>query len=120
MIFGEFNLQDLQQLAKPLEKVKPLAIYPGSERDWTITVKDTVPFATIVELIDKQGCALLEKVSLKDIYRSDKLPKGYQNMTLHFIYRDPAKTIEQEIVESEHQRIVSAVLRLLGDAVMTQ
>lgn len=120
ILFGEFNLQDLQQLAKPLEKVKPLAIYPGSERDWTMTVKESVPFASLIEHIRKQGSAILEEVTLKDIYRSDKLPKGYQNITLHFNYRDHTKTIEQEIVESEHQRLTSGVLKQLGDAVITQ
>ena len=85
-----------------------------------MTVKEAVPFASIIEHLRKQGSAILEEVTLKDIYRSDKLPKGYQNMTLHFIYRDHSKTIEQEIVESEHQRLTSAVLQQLGDAAITQ
>lgn len=113
ILFAEFNLTHLQQLAKPLEKVKPLAIYPGSERDWTITVKDSVPFATFEDLIKKQKSAVLERITLKDIYRSEKLPKGYQNVTIHFIYRDPSKTIEQEIVEAEHKRLTDAVVQQL-------
>ncbi len=118
ILFGEFNLQDLMQIAKPLEKVKPLPIYPGSERDWTFTVKESVPFTNILEIIQKQGSAILEEVSLKDIYRSEKLTPGYQNVTLHFIYRDPSKTIEQEVVEAEHQRLTSAVLQQLSDVVI--
>jgi phenylalanyl-tRNA synthetase beta chain len=117
IIFGEFNLYDLMKLSKPLEKVKPLAIYPGSERDWTFTVKVSVPFAKILDIIQKQGSAILEEVSLKDIYQSEKLGRDYQNLTLHFIYRDPSKTIEQEVVESEHQRLTAAVLQQLGDNV---
>lgn len=117
IIFGEFNLQDLLQMAKPLEKVKPLAIYPGSERDWTFTVRNSVPFAKIVDIIQKQGSAILEEIALKDIYQSEKLSPGYQNLTLRFIYRDPSKTIEQEIVETEHQRLTIAVLQHLGDDV---
>jgi phenylalanyl-tRNA synthetase beta chain len=117
ILFGEFNLQDLLQIVKPLEKVKPLAIYPASERDWTFTVKESVPFAKIRELIQEQGSAILEEVSLKDIYHSEKLGSGYQNLTLHFVYRDPSKTIEQEVVEAEHQRLTKAVLQQLGDAV---
>ena len=117
ILFGEFNLQDLMQIVKPLEKIKPLAIYPGSERDWTLTVKESVPFAQIIEMIGQQGSAILEEVSLKDIYRSDKLGTGYQNLTLHFVYLDPSKTIEQEVVEAEHQRLTTAVLKQLGDAI---
>jgi phenylalanyl-tRNA synthetase beta chain len=117
ILFGEFNLHDLMQIAKPIEKVAPLAIYPGSERDWTFTVKDSVPFAKILEIILKQGSAILEEVSLKDIYRSEKLGADNQNMTLHFVYRDPSKTIEQEVVEAEHHRLTTAVVEQLGDSV---
>ena len=114
ILFGEFNLQDLMQVAKPLEKVEPLAIYPCSERDWTITVKESLPFATIFDLIQLQSSTLLEEVVLKDIYRSAALGPELQNITLHFVYRDPAKTVEQEAVEAEHKRLTVAVLQQLG------
>jgi len=110
LLFGEFNLQDLMQIVKPLQKVTPLAIYPSSERDWTITIKDSIPFAKILEVIHKQGSSLLEEVTLKDIYRSEKLGIGNQNITLHFVYRDPSKTIEQDVVEMEHHRLTTAVI----------
>lgn len=117
ILFGEFNLQDILQIATPLEKVKSVAIYPSSERDWTFTVKNFIPFAQILEMIQKEGSAILEEVSLKDIYRNEKLGTDYQNMTLHFVYRDPSKTVEQEVVEAEHRRLTKAVIEQLGDAV---
>lgn len=113
LIFGEFSLQDLLKLSKPIDKVLSLAIYPGSERDWTFTVDKKIPLATIIDVIHKQNCSVLEEVTLKYIYTSEKLPPGFQNMTLHFVYRDPSKTIEQEVVEVEHQRLTDAVLKAL-------
>lgn len=118
ILFGEFSLQDLMKIAQPLEKVKPLAIYPSSERDWTLTVNESVPFARILEIILKEKSDILEKVSLKDIYRSEKLSPGFQNMTLNFIYRDPFKTIEQEVVETEQRRLTTRVLEQLGQEVI--
>lgn len=120
IVFGEINLQELLQLAKPVEKVTPLSIYPGSERDWTFTVKASIPFASIIELIHQQSSPILDEASLKDIYRSEKLPSGFQNMTLHFAYRDPGKTIAQEVVDAEHKRLTEAVLKQLGDAVKSE
>lgn len=114
ILFGEFNLQDLMQIAKPVEKVASLAIYPSSERDWTFTVKESVPFEKILEIIRTQKSPILEEVSLKDIYRSEKLGAGNQNLTLHFVYRDSSKTIAQEVVEVEHLRLTTAVLEELG------
>ncbi|WP_075883471.1 phenylalanine--tRNA ligase subunit beta [Candidatus Protochlamydia sp. W-9] len=109
ILFGEFNLHDLMQVATKLEKVKPLAIYPGSERDWTFTIKTSVSFAEIIKAIHEQKSDLLENVLLLDIYRSEKLTVGHQNMTLRFVYRDFSKTIAQEVVENEHQRLKTAV-----------
>lgn len=118
IFFAELNLEAFLKLAKPIEKVKPLSIYPASERDWTLTISDTYPYADLQELILNQKCSYLEEVSLKVIYRSDKLPKGYQNLTLHFVYRDPSKTIEQEIVEKEHQKLILSALEKLGNTVI--
>jgi len=118
ILFGEFNLQDLMHISRPIEKVKPLAIYPCSERDWTFTIKKSVPFLEVHEVILNQKSPLLESVSLKDIYRSEKLPSGYQNMTLHFVYRDSARTVEQDKVDSEHHRLTMGVLQKLGDSIL--
>ncbi len=117
ILFGEFNLSDLLKLARPLERVTPLPIYPGSERDWTLTVQKSISFTQIIEIIYKQSSTILENVSLKDIYQSDKLGLQFQNVTLHFVYRDSCKTIEQEVVESEHQRLTAAVFKELSYAV---
>lgn len=117
ILFGEFNLQDLMKIALPMEKVKPLAIYPCSDRDWTFTIKETVPFVQILEIIEKEKSEILEQVSLKDIYKNEKLGADYQNVTLHFTYRDPNKTLEQEVVEAEHRRLTTYVLKQLSDVI---
>jgi phenylalanyl-tRNA synthetase beta chain len=116
LLFGEFNLHDLMQVAKRREKVESLTIYPGSERDWTFTISETIPFHSILEAIRIQKSHLLENVFLLDVYRSDKLGPGYQNLTLRFIYRDSSKTVAQEIVEAEHHRMMDEVIKRLGEA----
>ena len=117
ILFGEFNLEDLMQLAKRAVKVKELALYPSSDRDWTLTIKSTVPFDELKSLIQKEASSLLEELTLIDIYRHEKIGKESQNITLRFVYRDPNKTLEQEAVEKEHQRLLSGVVKKLGDVV---
>lgn len=114
ILFAEFNLHDLIQIAKKKGKVKPLAIYPASERDWTITIKRELPFMNVLQYIKQEQSPLLENVSLLDIYRNEKLGADFQNITLRFIYRDPTKTIEQEVVDQEHKKLVSSVIQKLG------
>lgn len=110
IFFGEFNLHDLMQVMKPLEKVKALSIYPSSERDWTCTIKEEVMFEALEHKIESCRPVLLEKFSLKGIYKSEKLPLGYHNMTLNFIYRDWTKTISQEKVKQAHDQLIDQIL----------
>lgn len=117
ILFGEFNLNDLMQVSKAVDHIRPLTIYPGSERDWTLTIKQAVPYTSVLDAILVQASPILEDVFLLDIYRSDKLPEGYQNMTLRFKYRDLSKTIEQETVDRVHNRLITEVVKRLGDAI---
>lgn len=117
ILFGEFNIKDLMEVAHSVNHVKPLSVYPGSEWDWTVTISDAVPYTTLLEAIYAQASPILEEVVLLDIYRNEKLGAGFQNVTLRFKYRDPSKTIEQKTVESVHQRLITEVIKRLGDAI---
>jgi phenylalanyl-tRNA synthetase beta chain len=114
ILFAEFNLHDLLQVAKKLEKVQPLPLYPGSERDWTITLDSSIPYEAIEEAVKQQHTQLLESVSLVGIYRSEKLGPHLQNVTLHFVYRDLNKTISQESVEAEHLSLTTEAAKKLS------
>lgn len=107
--FAELSLHDLMQVRKIEQKMHPLSIYPCSERDWTITVPEETSLQTLLTIIHAVDSPLLEKVSLLDVYRSEKLGAGLKNLTFHFVYRDNAKTIEQDAADAEHKRIVSQV-----------
>lgn len=110
ILFAEINLHDLMQMRPTADtRMQPIPIYPGSERDWTITLPEATPIENVMKAIGSVSTRLLEKVSLLDIYRSDKLGKGLKNVTLRFYYRDLSKTIAQEKVDGEHSRIVENV-----------
>jgi phenylalanyl-tRNA synthetase beta chain len=117
ILFAELNMHDLMQVSKRKDFIQKLALFPGSMRDWTITIKASVPYQEIIDTIKEQKSSLLEDVQILDIYRSEKLPVGYQNMTLRFGYRDPSKTISQEIVDAEHQRLTGEVVRKIEDSI---
>ncbi len=109
IFFAECNLHDLLRLAAPLQKIQRLTLFPASERDWTLTINTSIPFDEIIHIIQKQQSSLLEELSLKNIYRNDKIGDEFHNITLHFVYRDSTKTVEQEDVEKEHLRLTTAV-----------
>lgn len=107
--FAEISLQALMQVSQKAFQMHALPIYPASERDWTLTLKDEIPIYDIITRIYSIASHLLETVFLLDIYRSEKLGIGQKNVTLRFVYRDNTKTIEQEAVEAEHRRIIIEV-----------
>jgi phenylalanyl-tRNA synthetase beta chain len=114
VLFAEISLKDLLQRRKKDIKMQPLAKYPGSERDWTITLEETTPIQTIFDAVQTVPSRLLEKVTLKDIFRHEtKVGKGLKNATFHFVYRDQKKTLSQEAVETEHARIIDETNKTL-------
>ncbi|NGX55245.1 MAG: Phenylalanine--tRNA ligase beta subunit [Chlamydiae bacterium] len=109
--FAELNLEDLMALAKPEVKVKPVPLYPASARDWTMTLKESYPVGGVFDLIEKHRPELLEKVSLLDVYHSEKLGSEWKNMTFRFVYRDPKQTISYETVEEAQALLTKNVLK---------
>lgn len=105
--FAEIDLHQLLQLRPTDQQYKDIPVYPCSERDLTLTLEDEIPVEDVFQAIQKCSLKYLEKASLKDVYKSDKIGKENKNVTFRFVYRDNKKTIAQEAVDAEHARIVS-------------
>lgn len=113
VLFAEFNLQDLYQKKKPFLMQKPIPIYPSSERDWTVTLSEETPMQRLLLAVRTAHSRLLEDVSLLDVYKSEQIGALHKNVTLHFVYRDSEKTVSQEEVDAEHERITNHTLMQL-------
>ncbi len=107
--FAELNIHDLLLLKSKETLVTELNPYPGSERDWTITVPDTLSIGDILKQLKSVPSRFLENVYLLDLYKSDQIGKDRKNVTLRFFYRDLNKTIAFETVEKEHERITQSL-----------
>ncbi|MCE5316836.1 MAG: phenylalanine--tRNA ligase subunit beta [Parachlamydia sp.] len=110
LYFAEINLHDLLKVRKQEWKMADLPLYPGSDRDWTITLEDALSVQSILDFFHAQPSKLLQQVSLIDLYRSDRLGEGRKNVTFRFFYRSPDRTVEQEEVEREHLSLVNLAL----------
>lgn len=117
ILFAEINLHALFQHRKQDVKMQQIPLYPGSERDWTITLKEDVQIAVVFDAVYAEPSALLVDLALLDVYQSDKLGKGLKNVTFRFFYRDSTKTIAQEEVDAEHARIIVNATHSLRHAI---
>lgn len=111
--FAEINLVDLLKAKRGDLKMRPISLYPSSERDWTLTVQEAMPVQQLMGSIQHIPSKLLEDVSLIDVFRSDQVGRDLKNITLHFVYRDKNKTVSQEEVDAEHTRIISTAKQML-------
>ncbi|KIC76881.1 Phenylalanine--tRNA ligase beta subunit [Neochlamydia sp. TUME1] len=107
--FAELNVYDLFSVRQENYVMKDIPIYPGSQRDWTVTVKEEISFQHILDLVPLSS-KLLKSVKLLDIYRSEKLGTGLKNMTFRFLYRDDQKTLSQEEVDNEHACVLQETI----------
>ncbi len=115
VLFAEINLSDLHPMKKHLLQIKELPSFPGTERDWTITISDRMPIATLVEAIKSSASPLLCHFLLLGIYKGEQLGPDRKNATIRFFYRDPQQTISLETVEKEHAQVMQRVAQKIHD-----
>jgi phenylalanyl-tRNA synthetase beta chain len=111
VFFAELNLCDLLEVRRSEPIITELPIFPASERDWTITLENSVSSQEVLNVIENTKTKFLEQTSIKDIYQSDKIEKEYRNITFNFVYRNNKKTISLKEVEKEHNQITDNVLQ---------
>lgn len=107
--FAEISLSELLPLIPKHFKVSDIPQFPGSERDWTLSLPEQMPVETILNSVRSARSRLLEKVILLDLYKSEQIGKDRKNATFRFFYRDLEKTIAYETVEREHARVTQMV-----------
>jgi len=113
VLYAEVNLSSLLKLIKHGPKMEALPVYPSSERDWTVSLKDDLSFSEIEKALSSINSKLLEKASLLDVFTSEKLGDS-KNVTLRFIYRDSQKTLSYDEVEKEHQKLTFQIEQKLS------
>ena len=109
ILFAQLDLEELMAQPKKPREVQPLPLYPGSERDWTLTLQKELSVQRIFEILQNFRSKLLKEVILLDLFESEKLGKGVKNVTFRFTYRSDSSTVEQQEVDREHQRMMEKV-----------
>lgn len=112
LFYGEIGIEDLLKAQNCRCQYQPLAQFPGSERDWTLTLDESVSYEAVLEAIP--DLEQLERVELLSIWRCEqRLGKDRKNLTLRFYYRHREKTMTQVEVESQHLLLKETVSRKL-------
>jgi phenylalanyl-tRNA synthetase beta chain len=111
---AEIDLAALIERADITRVYVPLPRYPAAERDIALLVKEDVPVKRIEDLIRKAGGKLLESARLFDVYKGPQVADGMKSAAFNLIYRSPARTLTDEEVAAERDKLLSTLEKELG------
>ncbi|MDD5041772.1 MAG: phenylalanine--tRNA ligase subunit beta [Candidatus Peribacteraceae bacterium] len=95
-----------QMLALPSQPVifSPIPQYPSISYDLTVTLDASQKSADFITKVRKSS-PLLADVSVIDLFEGKQLPKGAYNLTVRCTYRASDRTLTEEEVKREHEKI---------------
>ena len=92
----------------------PLPRYPAVYRDIALVLPEAVPAARVAEALNSHGRPWLVEVRLFDVYVGDPVPEGKRSLAFRLSYRDPERTLTDDLVNNHHQKVVTALEQELG------
>jgi len=100
-------------------QVTPPPRYPAAIRDLAIVLDDATPYAAVEEAIRAAGKALVESVSLLDLYRGPQAGAGMKSFAVRLVLRSPESTLTDADVERALKRIEGRLLHQLAATIRT-
>jgi phenylalanyl-tRNA synthetase beta chain len=92
----------------------PLPRYPAAYRDLALVLPAEVPAARVVKALYQHGRPWLVEARLFDVYTGDQIPPGKRSLAFSLTYRDPERTLTDDLVNRRHQALVAALEKELG------
>jgi phenylalanyl-tRNA synthetase beta chain len=111
---AEINLSRLLVMEETPVLYRPLARYPGIDRDVSLLVDRRITYDDLESAARDEGLADLREVKLVDVYEGANLPEGKRSVTLRLEYRADERTLRDEEVDEMHARIRAAFEQKFG------
>jgi phenylalanyl-tRNA synthetase beta chain len=106
------SLDALLGAARLVPSYRPIPRLPAVLRDLAVVVDEAVTAAAVEALVREE--ALVEAVTLFDVYRGAPLPAGRKNLALAITYRAPDRTLTDAEADAAHARILERLARGVG------
>jgi phenylalanyl-tRNA synthetase beta chain len=95
-------------------RVAPPPRYPAATRDLAVVLDEATPYAAADEAIRGAGKALVESVTLLDVYRGPQAGEGRKSFAVRLVLRSPDSTLTDADVDRAVKRIEGRLLHQLG------
>ncbi|MDB4867340.1 MAG: phenylalanine--tRNA ligase subunit beta [Cohnella sp.] len=112
---AEIELAPVYEHADQRIEFRTLPRFPSVERDLAVVVDTAVTGGALTEAIRGVAGALLEAVSVFDVYTGERLGTDKKSVALALVYRHGERTLTDEEVTEAHSRVL-AILEQSFDA----
>lgn len=108
----ELDLAALVPHVQPVAHFQPISPYPPVEQDLAIIVPQTVTTAQALKLIESSN--LVASARIFDVYTGEPIPPGKKSMAFAISFQSPKKTLTDEDVARERERLIARLRSELG------
>jgi len=110
----ELDFGLLSQYSGHIPKAKAVSKFPPTLRDMAVVVDESVNMEDVIKTARKTQSPLLEKMELFDVFRGGQVPEGKKSMAFHVSYQSLERTLTDEDVKKEHDKIAAKLHKDLG------
>jgi len=108
------NFEVLCRRAEVFPLYTSLPRYPAVYRDVALVVSDGIPAVQVSRALYRHGHPWLEEARLFDVYEGQPIAAGKRSLAFHLTYRDPERTLTDEVVDRHHEALIKALTQELG------
>ncbi len=91
---------------------RPIPKFPSVARDITLIIPHALAAEAVCQHIRKSGETLVEDVRIFDVFEGMPIPAGKKSLSVRVTYRSPEATLEDEAVNTIHQRLSAQLLEV--------
>ncbi len=106
---AELDFAAVAELACMEHRYTPLPKYPSMVRDFSMVVEEKVTVGELEKAIRKHTAALIESVSLFDVYRGAPVLPGYKSLAFSLVYRRADRTLKEDEVNELNSKMLIAL-----------
>ena len=106
---AKVNIPELMAVCSDEKHYKPLPKYPATLRDISLLCDDKLPAAVIEKTIKKAAGAILEKVTLFDIYKGKQIAEGKKSISYSLTLRSHDGTLTDDQADKTMEKVIKAL-----------
>lgn len=98
----------------PLPRFRELPRFPAVSADMTVEHPEELSYAELVAAVERHAASLVETVELVVRYSGKGIPQGSVRTTLRVVYRHPERSLTQDEVNGEQEKLRRGLADDLG------